>query len=691
MELRQLQAQAYRYFVEEQYDRAIGLYQRCIDAEPSTLRHYWYLGLVFLLQGEDERCQEVWLSAIFSSSPDGVESDFQELLEILNFQGDRYFKLHRFEVAAQIYLAILEIDAECPYAYYSLGRTLSQQGRFDEAIEYWQIATQLDANLIEAYRSQGIVFQKLEQFDEAISCYRSFLEGKADSQVCYDLGLCLLKNQQVEDAIACFEKAIELKANFADAYGDLGYAWLKKGDRTKAISYFKQAVLLKSEFIRAWLDQKKTNTNRYQFLASLIKNSNFDEVNSYLINLVLSFSQSKKSLTEFKKNKAWIPFNFYNLTLEWSNSIDVENTYIPILPEISIDLKIPKINQDSIHFSFRFEKQLKLPGSFVAIVPEGRYWINDDRTQSATITAENRFIADLSPDFPILSPNHPDKHPSNHSILSQEALEPVREIDGTVAILSGLLNNVYFHWMFDVLPRIELLHRSQLDLEEVDFYLTSIQHPFQKETLKILNIANDKILQVESFSHIRAKKLVVPSFPGSISWMPPWTCNFLKHHFSENDFIEKSNFPKRIYISRNNSKIRRVINEREVMKVLGEYGFICVTLETMSVREQAVMFSRADAIVAPHGSGLTNLAFCRSNTKVIEIFSPSYVYHCYWYISNLVNLEYYYLLGETLPGFYLNKLIYPAEQAEDIWIDPKKLRETIAFARINRSNEFSHF
>ncbi|MBD2445519.1 hypothetical protein H6G25_20575 [Dolichospermum sp. FACHB-1091] len=46
-----------------------------------------------------------------------------------------------------------------------------------------------------------------------------------------------------------------------------------------------------------------------------------------------------------------------------------------------------------------------------------------------------------------------------------------------------------------------------------------------------------------------------------------------------------------------------------------------------------------------------------------------YVYHCYWWISNLIGLDYYYLLGETLPGWYFHRLIYPQDFAEDILVN----------------------
>ncbi len=68
----------------------------------------------------------------------------------------------------------------------------------------------------------------------------------------------------------------------------------------------------------------------------------------------------------------------------------------------------------------------------------------------------------------------------------------------------------------------------------------------------------------------------------------------------------------------------------------------------MSVTEQASCLASAEIVVAPHGAGLTNLVFCNPGTKVIEIFSPSYLPNCYWILSNVCGLDHYYLIGTLL-------------------------------------------
>jgi hypothetical protein len=100
----------------------------------------------------------------------------------------------------------------------------------------------------------------------------------------------------------------------------------------------------------------------------------------------------------------------------------------------------------------------------------------------------------------------------------------------------------------------------------------------------------------------------------------------------------------------------------------------------LSVAQQAALLAEAEVVLAIHGSGLTNIVFCQPGTKVVELFSPYYVYPCYWLLSNLMQLEYYYLLGSTPLGVFWHQLLYPNPRTEDVWIDPMQLETLLRLA-----------
>ncbi len=84
--------------------------------------------------------------------------------------------------------------------------------------------------------------------------------------------------------------------------------------------------------------------------------------------------------------------------------------------------------------------------------------------------------------------------------------------------------------------------------------------------------------------------------------------------------VPPDGFPKRIYISRNDAKLRRVRNEDRILALLEKRGFERVTLGGMPMARQVQHFRQAEAIVSPHGAGLAHLAWCRPGTKVLEFF-----------------------------------------------------------------------
>jgi capsular polysaccharide biosynthesis protein len=82
--------------------------------------------------------------------------------------------------------------------------------------------------------------------------------------------------------------------------------------------------------------------------------------------------------------------------------------------------------------------------------------------------------------------------------------------------------------------------------------------------------------------------------------------------------------PKRLYVSRSDASLRRLANERQVEAVLRSRGFTIVVPGALSLVEQIRLFKGAEAVVGPHGAGMTNIGFCRPGTRVLELM-PGYI------------------------------------------------------------------
>jgi capsular polysaccharide biosynthesis protein len=105
--------------------------------------------------------------------------------------------------------------------------------------------------------------------------------------------------------------------------------------------------------------------------------------------------------------------------------------------------------------------------------------------------------------------------------------------------------------------------------------------------------------------------------------------------------------PRRLYIDRRGSRLRRLQNEDELVASLSRHGFVAVRPEILSVVDQVRLFRAADVIVAPHGAALTNLGFCRPGTQIVELLMDAYCNWCFRNLAGLMQLRYDCVLGRA--------------------------------------------
>ncbi len=217
----------------------------------------------------------------------------------------------------------------------------------------------------------------------------------------------------------------------------------------------------------------------------------------------------------------------------------------------------------------------------------------------------------------------------------------IQKISNYCTIFDQLADN-HFHRVIDNIPR---------------FYLTReyINEHFSNENIKLIhttNIAdnffipkliskNMNLVKVETGKLYNLEKLIFSTF--------------LTRHFngcfstSYRNKIYSQFMPKRprqatnrIFISREKAPLgRHIINENELLQLLDKFGFKKYLLEDMPMEDQINLFYDAEAVVAPHGAGLTNLIFSEK-IKVLELFQRPLIIPTYYYLSRSMGHDYRY-------------------------------------------------
>ena len=304
------------------------------------------------------------------------------------------------------------------------------------------------------------------------------------------------------------------------------------------------------------------------------------------------------------------------------------------------------------------------PDTFVVCVPEGRV----AGGRGSVIANDGKMLFDVSVDWSA-GANDAARHP----LLHEKKLAKTERLAGTSTVLATSESTGFFHWMTDALPRLQILRNAgPVRWEQIDHFVVSDGIPAIRESLSLLGIREERVVVSRRDNHFLCDWLVVPSLTGSPGNVPPWAIDFLRSQLLKSAPATRQ---RRVYVSRAKASGRKILNEEEILPLLCHRGFIRVTLEEMSLREQIALLAEAEAVVAPHGAGLTNLVWCAPKTKVLEIFSPLYVNLCYWAIASLTCADYYYLLGSAAG------LISDVNDArfflENISVDPAALERTL--------------
>jgi capsular polysaccharide biosynthesis protein len=283
------------------------------------------------------------------------------------------------------------------------------------------------------------------------------------------------------------------------------------------------------------------------------------------------------------------------------------------------------------HPQFAAHRRAHIAPNVVATIRSGRVLA----PYGAVMTEDDTLLFDLSPYYGATTP-------SQHPVFVRCRPPALTEVPGSVGVLTTRGSDNYYHFMLDVLPRLELLRRAVV---QPDAYLVNRSTRFQRDLLDHLGLTADRCLGDEKYPHVRADELVVPSLPDDDLRTPSWIVPWLRARFLPDDLRAPH---RRLYVSRGHTKhTRRVENEAELVDALAPLGFEVIDPGALSPAEQVRAFAEAEYIVGPHGAGLTNLAFAAPGAAVVELFARDYVNECFWALATTVEgLRYRYIVGD---------------------------------------------
>lgn len=302
-------------------------------------------------------------------------------------------------------------------------------------------------------------------------------------------------------------------------------------------------------------------------------------------------------------------------------------------------------------YSFRDVPERVSGETFVATLPDCRlvFWTDPRKNNfhPAILTADGRALTLREIAF----------RPGHAEVL--RAGRPAARIDRATWVIERVYHN-HSHWLTAHLPKLRLLQmRGGLD----GLVLPRRRNAVMDASLRMLGLDPggfadfdpDRPLEVGELTLIGTDRFrpellrpvrdaLAPQVPA-----PP---------------------RRRVFISRQRSRGRRLVNEEELWPALAAAGFERVFMEDLTFGEQVDLMAGTAVLLAPHGAGLTNMMFCPPGAHVVEIADPGFPNPNFYALACAMGLHYWLVRGAGLGDGH------PLDQ--DLRADPDAVRAVLA-------------
>jgi hypothetical protein len=258
-------------------------------------------------------------------------------------------------------------------------------------------------------------------------------------------------------------------------------------------------------------------------------------------------------------------------------------------------------------------------------------------------------------------PQFPDgmRRDGDTIMLSRNVIDEAIELPGTFAVVFNPHLTNYYHWMVEAMVSLDIIHR---DL------------PAGTKLLMPGTLAGFRASGACGFDHLRIMDLLGFGDIPVVEIDAP-VCHVEEAVWLQNYSIDRipgsalrafrnrvfdrlgrgATRNRRIYIQRQG--LRHIANAEEVERFCLGNGFTIYRLENVADDEQIRIFQEAEWVIAPHGAGLSNLLFCQTGTKIIEI-SPDVEFRpFFWQIADRLELSFGLLPCPTSDGSFNGNLV----------------------------------
>jgi len=358
------------------------------------------------------------------------------------------------------------------------------------------------------------------------------------------------------------------------------------------------------------------------------------------------------------RKRARIPRVVENSTLRWylANRAELEAGGVTLTsltdPQVH-HTPLPRCINGSAPESWAWAVNWKPHDRFYLEMRHARLVFEPWRCATAVLSPDGSILHDAVPLFF----HAPKANPIRNSVFLGEPLR----LKGRAFLLFNDAASNFYHWMCDILPRLHVAITAGQGIDSFDWFITDeISQSFHRETLAALGIPLEKIVVGTRHRHIAPEVLCSTSLYDKSGMVHRESLTFVRNALLKRLSLDsETRMDRRIFITRQEGRWRRIANWEAVETVLEEFDFEIIASEKLELAAQVQLFREASHVIAAHGAGLTNLMFCRPGTKVLEILNEGWGHAMYWLMAKKMDLDYTLMLADAagIRGLEIDDLV----------------------------------
>nr|WP_220572379.1 glycosyltransferase family 61 protein [Gluconobacter oxydans] len=229
-------------------------------------------------------------------------------------------------------------------------------------------------------------------------------------------------------------------------------------------------------------------------------------------------------------------------------------------------------------------------------------------------------------------------------------------IPGIAIMGFNCLSYNYYHFVAEALNSVSLC----LDIceEENISIITRKLNNYEREYFNFIikDFNKIKVVELDHGEFVRADHLLYcNTLLGRAEYLQNWVLPdpslILERIPFKEKILQKTGLSllrqqeKLLYISRQDTKTRPILNEEELIKRLQAIGFDILVSTGMPIYDQIRIFREAKIVVAGHGAGVSNMLYAHPGTILVELIQASYLNIGPMRLSQIAGCQYYSILS----------------------------------------------